>query len=190
MYLRHTKLVIMKKTLLEPKLGIKKTRRLLPRGSFLIESTVSLFLLVVISLVLVDASFNILAPRTWTMQQNLVDAYLSQEVALANREPFSSIENGASAWGAGANVPTAAVTVGRLPGFVAGGVGRNYNVVSVNRIRVTNQANNAVPGFKPTAGAFFQLSDLGIRSYALQTHVVYTLNNQTYVKSRTVIRSQ
>lgn len=192
----------------------KKTHRSYKRkrrGSFLLESAISLFLLVSISVVLLNSSFNILKPRNWTMKQNLVDAFLSQDVALANRIDFETIATGgtvnvlvpgeaatrATGWGNGAAAAAAIanattqtnVTMGLLPSFTAGGAGRPYTA-TVHRVRIPLQGNAAVADFAPANGASLTLADLGIRAYKLETHVEYTLGGNTYVKSRTVIRSQ
>lgn len=187
----------MKKTLLTSNKarGFQVSRGHNPRGSFLVESTISLFLLVAISVVLVTSSMNILRPRNWTMKQNLVDAYLTQEVALANRVDFNAISAGTSSWGTGdaANYnPSVAngVVVGLLPSFTAGGAGRPYTA-TVHRVRRPHQSNAAIANFTPSgAGGTIELGDLGIQCYELQTHVEYVLGGSTYVKSRTVIRSQ
>lgn len=193
-----------------------------PRGSFLIETTISLFVLVAIAIVLVDASFNILKPRTWTMKTNLVDAYLSQEVALMNNLDFADITAGTDSsgetagWGTGANITSTAqsadavrvlaadgsfnVPMGKMPGFVAGaGNGRDYTA-EVYRVRIvpspwisnTGVADPAaVADFnKDAAATALTMADTGVYCYELQTHVVYTVGNDTYVKTRSVIRSQ
>ncbi|WP_156817198.1 hypothetical protein [Rubritalea marina] len=140
---------------------------------------------------------NILKPRNWVMQQNLVDAFLSTEVAAASRVDFDTIAAGTSNWGAGnaaaAAIADAATTnnvqMGLLPGFVAGGAGRAYTA-TVYRLRIPIQANAAAATFLPAAGGFLDMSSMGIRCYELQTHVVYSLDGTNYVKSRSVIRSQ
>lgn len=193
----------MNKLLVKPTLYGKHTAKAIPRarmrrGSFLVESSVSLFLLVVISLVLVDASINILKPRNWVMRQNLVDAFLSTEVAAASQVDFDDIVNGVSGWGTGTlataaignAVTTNNVQMGLMPGFIQGGAGRSYTA-TVHRLRIPIQANTAVATFQPAAGqTMMGMADMGIRCYELQTHVVYSLDGATYVKSRSVIRSQ
>ena len=207
----------MNKSLLEPMLPIKGAANASPvanqqRGSFLIETTISLFVLVAIAIVLLDASFNILKPRTWTMKTNLVDAYLSQEVALMNNLDFDDIAAGTdtsgvtSGWGIG-NTSSADLTkavtlnnavMGKMPGFTAGaGNGRDY-VANVYRVRNIPQVSGATIVNSSTAADFgtgdagqaLTLADTGVNCYELQTHVVYTVGNDTYVKTRSVIRSQ
>lgn len=181
-----------------PSMPIQRDRK----GSFLIEASVSLFLLIAVSLVLLNGSFNILKPRVWTMQQNLVDAYLSQEVARMNVVDFSLIQTGASPWGAGNGaqgvvgdtpgvLTTGGVEMGLLPNFTAGAAGRPYTA-QVQRLRVPIYQPAAVAtSMKPAAGAAFMTpADLGIEMYELQTHVSYEVDGRTYVKSRTVVRSQ
>lgn len=179
--------------------GIKKSK-----GSFLVETSISLFVLVAIAVVLVDSSINILQPRSWVMKQNLADAYLSKEVAEANRVDFSSIGDGSfggwgtpSATGAGKDtisgnmVSTADVALGKLPGFTLGtGNGRNFTG-DVTRQVTALQTNGADGAFTPaTNGGKLTLANLGIRAYRLQSHVSYTIDGTVYVKTRTIIRSQ
>lgn len=194
----------MKKTLLESRLRKMSAAEVSPgtkhpKGSFLVEASVSLILLIAIALVLVSSSLNILKPRVWTMQQNLADAYLSQEVALANRADFDDITNGISGWGSGNATTAVAVNLGKMPGFVAGtDNGRTYQgqltrvrvlPVDVNGVAMTNSTTAA--GFGDGGNtAMLTLGDLGIRSYELQSHLTYEVGGRTYVKSRTVIRSQ
>ena len=216
----------MNKSLLESMLPIKDAakaypRAKQPRGSFLIETTISLFVLVAIAIVLLDASFNILKPRTWTMKTNLVDAYLSQEVALMNSIDFDDIINpeidvndDPTGWGSGsvsvaslANaVPVTVdgtpggstdIVMGKLPGFSSGGAGRDYTA-RVYRLRIIPIVNAATIVNSTTAADFepgaegdpLTLADTGVNCYELQTHVVYTVGNDTFVKTRSVIRSQ
>ena len=146
------------------------------------------------------------------MRTNLVDAYLSKEVALMNSLSFDDIVAGTDSsgvtggWGTGtgsvaslaqANVLNARV-MGKMPGFTAGlNQGRNYTA-TVYRLRLIPlvdgaQMNNTVaaPSFRdnPTANTL-KIEDAGIKCYELQTHVVYQVGNDTYVKTRSVIRSQ
>jgi len=181
----------------------------------LIETSISIFLLSAIAIVLLDASFNILKPRVWTMKTNLVDAYLSQEVALMNSLDFDDIatppvdaDGDPTEWGGGTTstavlanaVPVTAadgtpnVVMGKMPGFTAGANnGRDYTA-TVYRVRTIPAAAVVDPAlvadFQPGAGAQFSLEDTGINCYELQTHVVYEIGGETYVKTRSVIRSQ
>jgi hypothetical protein len=194
----------MKKRLSDPKLRLMKAAQASPsikkrKGTFLVEASISLFILVAIAIVLADASLNILQPRSWVMRQNLVDAYLSQEVAEANRVDFGSIGNStfdgwgtADAFNAAATLTDArTVTLGLLPGFTAGtGNGRVYEG-QVRRQLTELQGAVATPDFRSnTDGGAVSLADLGIQAYKLQSHVSYVIDGQTYIKSRTVIRSE
>ncbi|MGJ8673209.1 hypothetical protein [Rubritalea sp.] len=163
------------------------------KGSFLVEASVSLFILVSIAIVLVNASFNILQPRSWVMKQNLADAYLSQEVAAANNVAFANIEAGTSAWGGGALSAPAVQALGLLPGFSLGtGNGRAYNG-QIMRQRTTLQGTQLAAGllFRPTnSGGALTTAQMGIRAYQLESHVSYVINGKTFIKSRTVVRSE
>ncbi len=175
-----------------------------PRGSFLIETTISLFVLVAVAIVLLDGSMNILKPRVWVMKTNLVDAYLSQEIATMNSVGMDQIKAGTSGWGSGSSSTAAsanAVTVnnvvaGKMPGFTAGtGNGRDYTV-TVKRIRIIPEIDgttitnvSTAPNFDTSSGAL-ALADMGINCYELQTHVTYVISGKTYVKTRSLIRTE
>jgi len=202
----------MYKTLLQSQLPMKRAAKYYPgarqrRGSFLIETSISIFLLSAIAIVLLDASFNILKPRVWTMKTNLVDAYLSQEVALMNSLDFEDIADGTDDagerinWGDGATstavfanaVQLDDVVMGKMPGFTAGADnGRDYPA-TVFRVRVIPDTAKDNPttaaDFIPEATGF-NLKNTGVHCYELQTHVVYEIGGETYVKTRSVIRSQ
>ncbi|MFC5051631.1 hypothetical protein ACFPK9_13580 [Rubritalea spongiae] len=186
----------MKTTLSDSKLLLTQAAHASPsfkkrKGSFLIEASVSLFILVAIAIVLANASLNILQPRSWVMKQNLADAYLSKEVAAANKMDFDSIAAGTSLWGNGGLTNAQAVTLGQLPSFVSGGAGRAYGG-EVRRERITLQGNiRAAAGlFDPNAGGRLALNRMGIRAYQLVSHVTYEIDGRTFVKSRTIVRSE
>ena len=171
----------MYKKLSESKLPMKTATKTSPgvhqrRGSFLVETTISLFVLVAIAIVLMNASFNILKPRSWTMKTNLVDAYLSQEVALMNNLDFDDIVAGTdtsgvtTGWGTGASstavlanaVVLNGAPMGKMPGFTAGvNNGRVYNA-NVYRVRIIPQVNGATI-VNSTAAADFEQAAAGQR---------------------------
>lgn len=147
------------------------------RGGFLVEGTIAVFLLVVIAFALLESSLNILRPRSYVMQQNMTDAYMSYEVAVANRVDFDEIATGGD-WPLYPAHKDTKVTVGTLPGD-----GGN---VTATLIRTRIAPTRTAHGGHPVLG----LDDLGISIWKLQSHLVYTIGGQEYVKSRTVIRSQ
>ena len=104
------------------------------RGSVLIEATVALVVLSVASLMVLKGTMNILAPRQWTMVQNVSDAYLTYEKAYAQRVPFDTLTAVSSPWPVYPAKSETAVTLGILPG------GRTLNA-NVIRTRIPD-ANN------------------------------------------------
>lgn len=147
------------------------------RGGFLVEGAIALFLLVVISLVLLESSLNILKPRSYAMMQNMTDAYLSYEVAYANRVDFDGISTSGE-WPVSPAYSESTVTVGTIPG--AGQVTATLKRTRVAPERMTAEGSDPI----------LDLDDLGIEIWELQSHLVYSIGSDEFYKSRTVVRSQ
>jgi len=149
------------------------------RGSVLIEAIVALTLLSVASLVVLKGTMNILAPRQWTMVQNVSDAYLTFEKAYAQRIPFEELTNSSSPWPVYPARSEAAVTLGTLPG------GRTLSG-NVIRTRIPDENNLPSHGGSGTAST----NPAEMQTWRLQSHVTYTISGREYVKSRTIVRTQ
>jgi hypothetical protein len=155
-------------------------------GFALIEATLALTLLTVVGIILLKLSINILAPRQWVLQQSVSDAYMTFERAFAERQPYSIIAGAASPWPLS---PATTITPNVVLGSLPGGVAING---TVTRTRFANpafpEANEALnPG---TYVADVAANPSGMRVVQLQAIVTYTVGRNTYVKSRTVSRSQ
>jgi len=142
------------------------------RGSVLIEATMAMTMLSVLGLTMLKLSLNITAPRQWTLQQAITDAYLTFEKASAQRQTFENLTGPDSLWPVSPTVATTNVVFGVLPG------GRQITG-TVTRTR-TPDANNANATNNPA----------GMQVWKLQSVVRYTVGGRTYLKSRTVVRSQ
>lgn len=168
----------MKKKITDKLLAIqcagRKSQR---RGSLLIEGTAALALLVGISLVLMNASINVLKPRLYTIHQNMSDAQISYEVAYANRVDFDTIASGDSEWPLYPASNTSTVTIGTLAG------GKEVTA-EVKRFR--KSISRTASGGNPV----ISLADLGIEVWELQSVVIYKIGGKEYAKACTVIRSQ
>ncbi len=162
----------------------KRTSRLLKqckrRGSLLVEATLALGLLIAIALILVKLSLDVLVPRTWVIRQNLADAYLTFEVAqgssidydvLVDRDPGTP-----SPWPEfPANTVIPNVTIGTL---------NNGQPVTGTLTRTRIQKTS------PAVGNLLSMESLGIEMWELQSHLSYNIGERTYVKSRTIIRTE
>ena len=149
------------------------------RGSVLIEATVALVVLSVASLMILKGTMNILAPRQWTMLQNVSDAYLSYEKAYAQRVPFSELTGVSSPWPIYPAKSETAVTLGTLPG------GRTLSA-SLIRTRIPDTNN-----FPAHGGAGTIVSNPAeMQTWKLQSHITYSISGREYVKSRTIVRTQ
>gem|GEM_PF-337644 len=155
------------------------SHRISKRGSVLIEAIVALTLLLVVSLVVLKGTMNILAPRQWTMVQNVSDAYLSYEKAYAQRIPFENLTDASSPWPVYPAKSEKTVTLGTLPG------GRTLSG-NVIRTRVPDENNFPAHGGSATLAT----NPAEMQTWILQSHVTYMISGREYVKSRTIVRTQ
>lgn len=149
------------------------------RGSVLVEAMVALLILSIVGLVVFKGSINILAPRQWTLVQNISDSYLSYEKAYAQRIPFEEFTAAGSPWPVYPAKADTTVTLGTLPG------GRTLDATVV-RTRIPD--SNNLPAFGGSGTTESNPSEMQI--WKLQSHVVFNVANRQYVKSRTIVRSQ
>ncbi|MDB6077756.1 MAG: hypothetical protein JWO82_1503 [Akkermansiaceae bacterium] len=154
-----------------------------PRGSFLIESTISLTILAVIGLLLLKMSMNVTAPRQWTVYQSLTDGYMTYEKAYAQRLSFAQIKAAGSPWPQSPSSATTTVEIGRLPG----GVPVTGTVVRT-RTADSNNASTAGGTLNPTDYA--ALNPGKVEVWKLQSILTYVVNGRTYRKVKTIVRSQ
>lgn len=145
----------------------------------LVESVIALSILTVIGLCLLKLSLNVLAPRQWTLQQVVSDAYMTYERAYAERIPFENLLAADSPWPEFPATRSTAVELGRLPGGVA-------ITGTVVRTRVPDPGNYPIDGGTGTAAT----NPAAMRVWKAQSVVTYRVGSRTYAKSRTVIRSQ
>lgn len=159
---------------------VRRNRKLRPRrGSFLVEAAISLAVLTALGLILLKLSLNVTLPRQWTMMQSLTDSYVSFEKAYAQRISFAQLTGEDSPWPTSPTTRTTTVEIGRLPG----GVPVEATVV---RMKVADTNNLPSKGGTGTAVT----NPAGLEVWKLISVVRYEVGERTYVKSRTVVRSQ
>ena len=139
----------------------------------------SLSLLTVVGLMLLKLSLNVIHPRQHTLQQVLSDSYLTYERSLAERASFEDIVGPNSLWPEYPALATEQVEIGKLPGGqeVFGDVTRT-RVPDANNFARDGGAGN--PDSNPSA----------MNIVKVQSILRYTISGRTYVKARTVVRSQ
>lgn len=157
--------------------GRRRKRR--AAGSMLVETAMALSLLTALGLGMLKLCINITAPRQWTLQQSVTDAYMTYERALAERVPFEQITGDGSLWPAFPNSARSTVELGKLPG------GRAITGTVV-RTRIPDPNNFPEDGGSGTLAT----NPARMKVWKLQSVVHYEVGNRSYVKSRTVIRSQ
>lgn len=156
-----------------------RNKRRHQRGALLVEATYALTFLTGLSLVLLKLAINVTAPRQWTLQQTVTDAYLTYEKAYAQRLPFADLVGGASPWPAYPSKDEQTVELGKLPG------GKAISA-KVIRTRLADSNNLPVDGGSGTEAS----NPAGMKVWRFQSLLVYELGGREYVKSRTIIRSQ
>ncbi|MCB1234518.1 MAG: hypothetical protein KDM91_05560 [Verrucomicrobiae bacterium] len=149
------------------------------RGIALLEATVGLGGLVVISLLLLKAGMSATMAQRWTVVQGMTDSFMTTETALAKRVPFEELNGVDSRWPEYPTVSDQAVEVGRLPGGVP-------LVATLKRTRVPDTNNFALAG----GGGTIASNPSKMEIWRLQSVLTYSLGNREYAKSRTVVRSR
>lgn len=155
--------------------GFRRRRK----GSVLLEATYSLMFLTGLSLILLKLSINVTAPRQWTLQQTVSDAYLTYEKAWAQRLPFADLLATDSPWPEYPAKAEVQVELGKLPG------GKPITG-TVIRTRLPDPNNFPVDGGSGDTSS----NPSGMRVFNFQSLLVYSVGERKYVKSRTVVRSQ
>jgi hypothetical protein len=149
------------------------------RGSALIEVAMCYGILLIVALLLLKASINSSATQLWTVKQTMSDAYMGQEMALAQRIAYQQIQAPSSLWAPFPSVSTKEVVVGKLPG------GMPVTGV-VYRTRIPDANNLPDAGGNGTADSNPARSE----AWKLQSLLVYNVGDKEYVKSRTTLRIQ
>ncbi|NWK54422.1 hypothetical protein HW115_02285 [Verrucomicrobiaceae bacterium N1E253] len=151
-------------------------------GSMLLEMTVALGLLTAISFFLFKGSLDVMKPRQWVIRQNITDAYLSYEEAYAKRVSFEELTASESNWPVYPDTSSSTVEVGKAPGGDA---------INGTLIRTRVAGENNIPDSSDSDYATkLALNPAKMETWKLKSHLSYTLNGKTYVKSRTVVRTR
>ncbi|MCU0795886.1 MAG: hypothetical protein MUF31_08125 [Akkermansiaceae bacterium] len=145
----------------------------------LLEATYALMFLTGLSLTMMKLALNVTAPRQWTLQQTVTDAHLTYEKALAQRMAFTDLVSTTSPWPVYPAKAESSVVLGKLPGAkeIRG---------TVIRTRFADATNFPADGGSGTTAT----NPAGIRTWRFQSILTYEISGRTYVKSRTVVRSQ
>ena len=139
----------------------------------------ALGLLSFIGLILLKLSLNILAPRQWSMQQTVTNAYMTYERAYAERIPFENLVADDSPWPAYPSTSTENVELGRLPG--------GFPITGrVIRTRMPSDNNFPIDGGSGTVAT----NPAAMKIWKVQSVTTYQIGGRNYAKSRTVLRSQ
>lgn len=136
-------------------------------------------MLSIVGLMLLKLSLNVIHPRQYALQQVLSDSCLTFERARAERIPFETLLGNDSPWPAYPLVATESIVLGKLPGGTA-------VTGTVHRTRIPDIANYPIDGGAGTVDT----NPAAMKIWAVQSILRYQISGRTYVKSRTVVRSQ
>lgn len=160
------------------------------RGFVLLEAMMGLTMLTALGLILLKLSLNIIAPRQWTLQQSVTDAYMTYERAYAERIPFENLVANNSPWPASTsatvNKTTTTVEIGRLPARAPTFPNGVPIYGTVTRTRFADSGNYPIDGGTGTVAT----NPAAMKVWKVQSVLTYTVGTKTYAKSRTVLRSQ
>ncbi len=145
----------------------------------LVEATMALMVLTAVSLMMLKLALGIVAPRQWTLQQSVTDAYLTFEKAFAERVEFDRLTATDSPWPLYPASSSQQVELGRLPG------GQPL-VATLRRTRQPDANNLPAQGGTGTVAT----NPAGMETWRLQSLVSYQIGGRTYVKSRTIVRAR
>jgi hypothetical protein len=146
------------------------------RGIVLMEISAALGLLLILSVLLLKASINVLSVQRWTVVQGMTDAFIARETALGKRLPFSDITDASSIWPTEPTVNTSTVTVGLMPG------GRP--------LTATMRRSKAPAANNMGLGGDTSNNPAKMESWQLKSYLSYQISGRTYVKARTIVRTQ
>ena len=145
----------------------------------ILELTLALGLLSAIGLTVFKGTLDLMAPRQWTIYQNVTDAYLTYEEAYAQRISFEDMKAANSPWPIYPTKASTEVEIGKFPGG-------SSITATVIRTRVADANNLSSAGGNGTTTT----NPSEMESWQLQSHLIYTIAGKEYVKSRTTVRSQ
>jgi hypothetical protein len=130
-------------------------------------------------LVLLKLSLNVVAPRQWTVLQSITDAHMTFEGSWAQRIPFEDLSTGQSPWPVYPSKAESQTELGKLPGGMP---------IMGTVVRTRTPHSNNLPADGGTGTILTNPG--GMVAWNLTSIVRYRVGARTYVKSRTVIRSQ
>ncbi len=137
-------------------------------------------LLSVTGLLLLKLSLNVIHPRQYSLQQVLSDSYLTVERSLAERLPFEDLVSNTSLWPMYPETATTQnVYMGKLPG------GKSV-YGTLTRTRMPDAENYPIDGGTGTVA----INPAAMKIWRVQSIIRYKISDRTYLKSRTVVRSQ
>jgi len=156
---------------------VKTTAR--NRGIAMLEVTAALAALLILALLLLKASLNVVVAQGWTVKQSLSDSFLTHEVALATRIPFTELRGVASQWPTFPASKNEVVEIGRLPGG---------KVVSAKlyRTKIAASGNLAYRGGQEDLVS----NPTAMETWILKSLLTFDISGRPYVKTRTMVRTR
>ncbi|MBK1830370.1 hypothetical protein JIN77_06515 [Verrucomicrobiaceae bacterium R5-34] len=145
----------------------------------LVEMTVAMVLLTTIGMVVFKSTIDLIAPRQSILHQNVSDAYLSYESAYAERVSFEVLTSNSSPWPIYPSKTSSTVEIGKLPGAIP-------IMATVVRTRIPDPNNLSSAGGSGTTDT----NPAEMETWRVESHMTYQIGDETYVKSRSTVRTQ
>lgn len=145
----------------------------------LVEMVIAIALLSTVGIVVFKSSIDLIAPRQSVLHQNVSDSYVTFEEAFASSINFEDLTANNSPWPQFPDTATVDVEIGKLPG------GRPITG-TVIRTRIADPNNFNSAGGNGTIAT----NPAEMETWQLESHLTYQIGDQTYVKSRTTVRTQ
>jgi len=157
------------------------------RGSILIESTFAFSVLTIVAMLLLSSTRNATTTQQWTVIQGMTDAYMTRELALAQRIPYDDFQASDSDWSLLPTLLPETVEIGKLPGGVPL-VGTITRTRQPDEGNLTTAGGNTTTATNANGSVTANSNPFGLEAWKLQSFLTYTVGNDEYVKSRTTLR--
>jgi hypothetical protein len=158
---------------MHPQHSAVSKRRLLMRGSVLLEVSIGLALTAFVAVASLKQSMLAISAGQWAAMQAITDAYLTRETALATRLPYDQLQQ-SSYWPPTSDATSITVSLGRIADPAGNGTLPVTGRLTRRSSSETISADN-LPEVQLTR---------------LDSVLSYQIGGQSYLKSRSTLRTR